>query len=107
MTSHSVNMFVESSSSCDVASCSQNSLENDISCSSAACGSGTGENTEYQLVPYRPSPVLSVFHEMERSFTFAGKEWTIHQQWNDVGLASVVWEAVSTVCTVCVLFCVT
>ena len=53
------------------------------------------ETAGYQLVPYKPSPVLPVFQEEKRSFKFAGKEWIVHQQWNDVGLASVVWEAVS------------
>jgi hypothetical protein len=52
----------------------------------------------YQLVPYKPSPVLPVFQEEKRSFEFAGKEWTVYQQWDDVGLAAVVWEAVSIVC---------
>ena len=50
---------------------------------------------DFQLVPYQPSPILSEFHQVKRSFEFAGKVWTVHQQWNDVGLASVVWEAVS------------
>ena len=62
--------------------------------------SGDAANTEsagYQLVPYKPSPVLPVFQEEKRLFEFAGKEWMVHQQWNDVGLASVVWEAVSIV----------
>lgn len=88
----SANMFVETSGDTDTQSSSQNSLES-TSCTSASSGT-----CDYQLVLYQPNPVLPVFHEVERSFNFAGKEWTVHQQWNEIGLASVVWEAVSRCC---------
>ena len=111
---HSVNMFVEQA---DTESLSQNSKESSSVFSDAATcndsGGGDGDSGDgcegggseasdgdgaagYQLVPYKPNPILSVFHEVKRLFIFGGVEWTIHQQWNDVGLASVVWEAVST-----------
>jgi len=57
----------------------------------------------YQLVPYEPESVNSIlptFHQERRSFKLAGKEWIIRQQWADVGVASVVWEAVSYILSV-------
>jgi len=47
-----------------------------------------------QLVPYEPVRFLP-FQDNQREFVFAGKEWVIVQQWNEIGLAAVVWEAVS------------
>ena len=52
--------------------------------------------SQYQLVLYEPtSRILPMFHEKRRKFEFSGKKWTILQQWDDIGVASVVWEAVS------------
>lgn len=54
--------------------------------------------SQFQLVPYKPSSkILPMFHEKTRVFDFAGKQWTIMQQWDEIGVASVVWEAVSTI----------
>ena len=62
---------------------------------SMACG-----NQCYQLVPYEPrhvNVILPTFHEEQRSFNLADKEWIIEQQWSDIGVAAVVWEAVSCI----------
>lgn len=83
---------METSTKSDSKQSSQNSVESPSTTSDDA---RNNETTGYELVPYKPSPVLPVFQEEKRLFKFAGKEWTVHQQWNDVGLASVVWEAVS------------
>lgn len=46
------------------------------------------------IVPYDSSVVfLSPFHARERSFEFAGRTLTVFQNWNDVGVAAVVWDA--------------
>ena len=97
---HPVDMSVESSISV-TESPSQNSRDGTLT--SAPAGNGGKTATGYELVPYQPSPVLPMFHEAKRSFEFAGKGWTIHQQWNDVGLAAVVWEAVK--CCLVILLC--
>ena len=100
-------MSAVESSTPNTDSSSHNSVEDTISCTSTEqCRSGCNG---YELVPYQPSLVLPVFHEAERSFEFAGKVWTIHQHWNDVGLAAVVWEAVRVLvsnCNVCFQCCV-
>lgn len=52
--------------------------------------------SQFQLVLYEPNRrILPIFHEKSRIFEFAGKQWTILQQWDEIGVASVVWEAVS------------
>ena len=46
------------------------------------------------LVPYDPSTaILSPFYAKERTFEFAGKTLTVFQNWNDVGVAAVIWDA--------------
>ena len=47
-----------------------------------------------QLVPYEPVRFLP-FQDPKREFVFASRKWVIVQQWNEIGLAAVVWEAVS------------
>lgn len=57
-----------------------------------------GRGECYQLVPYKPdydNPILPMFHQENRSFSFAGREWIIKQQWEEIGVAAVVWESVS------------
>lgn len=50
--------------------------------------------SEMAIVPYDSSAVfLSPFHAKERSFEFGGRTLTIFQNWNDVGVAAVVWDA--------------
>ena len=50
--------------------------------------------SEMAIVPYDSSAVfLSAFHAKERSFEFGGKTLTFFQNWNDVGVAAVVWDA--------------
>ena len=48
-----------------------------------------------QLVLYDPPRVLQPLHERERQVCFGGREWVIQQQWESVGVAAVIWEAVS------------
>lgn len=49
---------------------------------------------EFQLVLYQPNVALPIFQEEQREFQIAGRTWRIVQQWNQIGLAAVVWEAV-------------
>ena len=51
----------------------------------------------YQVVPYASAvpSLLPSLQEAERQFQFAGREWVIEQKWDQIGLAAVVWEAVS------------
>ena len=49
----------------------------------------------YQLVPYQPPAILPMFEQKTRNFEFVGKSWTVKQDWEDIGVASVVWESVS------------
>lgn len=50
--------------------------------------------SEMAIVPYDSSAVfLSPFHAKERSFEFGGRTLTVFQNWNDVGVAAVVWDA--------------
>jgi hypothetical protein len=47
------------------------------------------------LVPYNANnDVLAVFNKPERVFHFVGKELKIPQDWNNLGVAAVVWDAV-------------
>ena len=45
------------------------------------------------LVPYSPPKTLAKFHQIERNFTFVGKTLKIAQDWNEGGVAAVVWDA--------------
>lgn len=50
--------------------------------------------SEMALVPYDPSAaILSPFYAKERTFEFAGRTLTVFQNWNDVGVAAVIWDA--------------
>lgn len=50
--------------------------------------------SEMAIVPYDSSAIfLRPFHAKERSFEFAGRTLTVFQNWNDVGVAAVVWDA--------------
>ena len=50
--------------------------------------------SEMALVPYDPSTaILSPFYAKERTFEFAGRTLTVFQNWNDVGVAAVIWDA--------------
>ncbi len=52
--------------------------------------------TCYEIVAYQPSRgILPMFDEKTRNFEIAGKNWVIQQRWDEIGVASVVWEAVS------------
>lgn len=60
----------------------------------AGVSQSTQNARNYQVVPYVsvvPEPLL----EAERRFEFARREWVVEQRWNQIGLAAVVWEAVS------------
>lgn len=45
------------------------------------------------LVPYSPPNTLGIFHKSERNFTFGGRTLTIYQDWEEGGVAAVVWDA--------------
>lgn len=45
------------------------------------------------LVPYSPPKTLGIFHQSERNFTFAERTLTIYQDWEEGGVAAVVWDA--------------
>lgn len=50
-----------------------------------------------QMVPYNPtnSAILPMFSQRTRNFDFSGKNWVVKQDWDEIGVASVVWEPVS------------
>ncbi len=54
-----------------------------------------GEAACSQIVPYQPDSILPMFHQEKRQFEFAGLNWVLSQQWEEIGVASVVWESVS------------
>lgn len=50
--------------------------------------------SEMAIVPYDSSAIfLSPFHAKQRRFEFAGRTLTVFQNWSDVGVAAVVWDA--------------
>ena len=51
-------------------------------------------SSERQLVIYNPVQLLRPLQERERQLVLAGRRWTIRQDWDGVGVAAVVWEAV-------------
>lgn len=53
----------------------------------------TSSGSPMALVPYSPPLTLAKFHQTERNFTFAERTLTITQDWNDGGVAAVVWDA--------------
>lgn len=48
-----------------------------------------------QLVLYSPPKFLQPLLEREKKLVFAGREWVVEQNWDGVGIAAVIWEAVS------------
>lgn len=51
----------------------------------------------YQLVAYQPTQgILPMFDQQTREFEFVGKKWVMQQHWGEIGVASVVWEPVSS-----------
>ncbi len=46
----------------------------------------------HQVVLYQP--VFPVLQQDERQFDIVGKKWIIRQQWDQIGLSAVIWEAV-------------
>lgn len=53
--------------------------------------------TSLAVVPYDDLKI-SDFHRAERIFTFGNKRVVIGQNWRDVGVAAVVWDAVMLFC---------
>lgn len=48
------------------------------------------------LVPYEQNDhPLGRFHQENWEFNFSGRRISIHQKWNHLGVAGVVWDAVS------------
>ena len=70
---------------------------------STNCGTNNPTHCS-QLVLYQPSKVLPIFQEKKREFEIAGRKWIIVQQWNEIGLAAVIWEAVCVCVCVCVVY---
>jgi hypothetical protein len=60
-----------------------------------ACASDPASTvvTSLAVVPYDDLKI-SDFHRSERIFTFGNKRVVIGQNWRDVGIAAVVWDAV-------------
>lgn len=79
------------------------SIENTDQCVKSKIGTKACEGSEMQgptmaLVPYNQNnDVLSIFNQPEREFHFAGQKLKISQDWNKLGVAAVVWDAVSVV----------
>ena len=51
-----------------------------------------------QLVVYNPPQFLQPLQEREKRVEFGGREWVIKQDWEGVGVASVIWEPVFFIC---------
>lgn len=49
------------------------------------------------LVLYAPPSFLEPFQQERRMFTLSGQKVHIHQKWNELGVAAVVWDAVSRI----------
>ena len=51
------------------------------------------------LVPYvdNPLPALSKLHNSSAQFRFANRDLHLSQDWKQLGVAAVVWDAVSHV----------
>ena len=59
-------------------------------------GESRGAENCHQLVVYEASTrIFPTFDQKTRSFKFADKNWVIQQRWDEIGVASVVWEPVS------------
>lgn len=58
-------------------------------------GSENMENS-MAVVLYNEESILPL-HKRERTFKYCGKEITIKQDWSGIGVAAVVWDAVSKV----------
>ena len=58
----------------------------------------TGNNDYFLNVFYfcRPTP-LDAFRKETKRFTFVGREIVIKQKWEEIGVAAVVWDAVSRI----------
>ena len=53
-------------------------------------------SASWALVPYdEKTPILADFYRDERRLQFAEFTVTINQNWRDIGVAAVVWDAVS------------
>lgn len=59
------------------------------------CSANAGETCS-ALVPYL-TPLLPHFHEDERSITIGGRRFTMRQNWNENGVAGVVWDSVKRI----------
>ena len=55
---------------------------------------GSGQVAPMALVLYDENAVSPLF-KTQRTFNFSGKEVVVKQNWQDVGIAAVVWDAVS------------
>lgn len=51
-----------------------------------------------QLVVYNPPQFLRPLQEREKRVVFGDREWVIQQDWEGVGVASVIWEPVFCIC---------
>lgn len=47
------------------------------------------------VVLYDPPVVIAPFHEKARQLFLCGRHWSLVQDWNQQGVAGVLWEAVS------------
>lgn len=66
----------------------QNMAEDNMKC--APVPSNSNENA---IVLYSP-PIFEQFHQSERTFHLASRDFSIKQNWADFGVAAVVWDAV-------------
>ena len=54
----------------------------------------TSQETSKQLVLYEQLSFLKPFSQETRHFDLTGKTWFVRQDWNQLGVAGVIWEAV-------------
>lgn len=68
------------------------------------CNSASPVNNEQALVLYDET-FLTPFQKEERTFNFVQRKLTIPQDWGSLGVAAVVWDAVSgLISRICCIF---
>ena len=71
--------------------CDRQRLENQGHCSLMT---RNNQHQDWSLVLYEENSVLPI-HKQERRFSYADHDFVIKQNWSKLGVAAVVWDAVS------------
>lgn len=55
----------------------------------------SSDNSNTQIVPYQQLSFMKTFSKESRDFNSSVGKWKLMQNWNDHGVAGVIWNAVS------------